>query len=300
MVMRPVDFARIRTFLAVAETLNFSKAADELGITSSAASQTVRALEADLRQQLFQRTTRTVVLTEAGALLRDRMRPALTEMETALVQSRDAAGRPAGTVRIVSFRSAGEKFILPVLADLRRNYPEVRLDITFDYKVTDPVAGGFDIAVRIGEVISQDMIAVPLGGELRQIAVASPDYIARNGAPETPRDLLSHDCVCWRWPGQQHPFPWEFFEDGRWFSICPPAGIVVNDRRAVLQLAINSLGIAFCIEETVTDLIEAGKLVPLLLDWSQAFPGFFLSYSRQRHMPAAIQAVIDAIRAGQA
>lgn len=298
MGMRSADFARIRTFLAVAETLSFSKAADELGITSSAASQIIKALEADLRQQLFQRTTRTVVLTEAGVALRDRMGPAVTEMEMALVQSRDAAGRPAGTVRIVSFRSAGEKFILPVLADLRRNYPEVRLDITFDDEVTDPVAGGFDMAVRIGEVISHDMIAVALGGELRQIAVASPDYIARHGAPERPRDLLSHDCVCWRWPGQQHPFPWEFYEDGRWFSITPPAGIVVNDRRAVLQLAINGLGIAFCIEDTVTDLIDAGKLAPLLLEWSKPFPGFFLGYSHQRHMPAATRVVIDAIRAG--
>lgn len=298
MLMTPSDFARIRTFLAVAETLNFSKAADELGITSSAASQTVRALESDLGQQLFQRTTRTVVLTEAGTMLRDRMRPALAEMEVALVQSRDAAGRPAGAVRIVSFRSAGEKFILPVLTDLRRNYPEVRLDITFDDEVTDPVAGGFDIAVRIGEVISQDMIAVPLGGELRQIAVASPDYIARHGAPETPRDLLSHDCVCWRWPGQQHPLPWEFYENGRWFSINPPAGIVVNDRRAALKLATNGLGIAFCIEDTVSDLVDTGKLVPLLLEWSRPFPGFFLSYSHQRHMPTATRVVIDAIRAG--
>ncbi|ASW09748.1 LysR family transcriptional regulator (plasmid) [Rhizobium sp. 11515TR] len=297
MGMRSADFARIRTFLAVAETLSFSKAADELGITSSAASQTVRALEADLRQQLFQRTTRTVVLTEAGAMLRDRMRPAVAEMEMALTQSRDAAGRPAGTVRIVSFRSAGEKFILPVLADLRRNFPEIRLDITFDDEVTDPVAGGFDIAVRIGEVIGQDMVAVPLGGELRQIAVASPDYIARHGVPKTPRDLLSHDCICWRWPGQQHPFPWEFYEDGRWFSISPPAGIVVNDRRAVLQLATQGAGIAFCIEDTVLDLIEAGNLVPLLLEWSRPFPGFFLSYSQQRHMPAANRVVIDAIRA---
>ncbi len=298
MLMKPTDFARIRTFLAVAETLNFSKAADELGITSSAASQTVRALESDLGQQLFQRTTRTVVLTEAGTMLRDRMQPAVAEMEMALTQIRDAAGRPAGTVRIVSFRSAGEKFILPALADLRRNYPEIRLDITFDDEVTDPVAAGFDIAVRIGEVISQDMIAVPLGGDLRQIAVASRDYIARHSAPETPRDLLSHNCVCWRWPGQQHPFPWEFFEDGRWVSISPPAGIVVNDRRAALQLAIDGLGITFCIEDTVTELIEAGKLVPLLLEWSKPFPGFFVSYSRQRHMAVATRVVINKIRAG--
>ncbi|MBP2300577.1 LysR family transcriptional regulator [Azospirillum picis] len=296
--MKPADFARIRAFLAVAETLSFSRAAEELGMTSSAISQTVKALEAHLGQQLFQRTTRTVTLTDAGLLLRERMRPALDEIDRALIQSRDAAGRPSGIVRIVSFRSAGEKFILPILQDLRRDLPEVTLDITLDDGLDDPVAGGFDLALRIGEVIARDMIALPLGGELRQIAVAAPDYLSRHGTPDHPRALLSHDCICWRWPGQQHPFPWEFFDNGRWFSITPSGGLIVNDKPMALQMALAGLGIAFCIEETVRSHIQTGRLVSLLEQWSAPFPGFYICYPRQRQMPAATRAVIERIRAG--
>jgi DNA-binding transcriptional LysR family regulator len=298
--MKSADFARIRVFLVVADHLSFSRAADELGMTSSAASQSIRALEAHVGQQLFQRTTRTVSLTDAGTLLRDRMSSAMGEMDLALAQSRDAAGRPAGTVRIVAFRSAGEKFILPILSALRRDLPEITLDITLDDRLDDPVSGGFDLALRIGEVIAQDMIAVPLGGQLRQIAVATPEYLALHGMPDHPRALLSHDCIGWRWPGQQHPFPWEFFEDGRWFSINPSGSLVVNDKPMALQMALEGLGVAFCIEDTVRSHIYARRLVAILEEWSAPFPGFFLCYPRQRHLSPATRAVIDRIRAVKA
>jgi DNA-binding transcriptional LysR family regulator len=297
MAMKSAEFARVRAFVAVANHLSFSRAAEELGMTSSAVSQSIKELEAHLGQQLFHRTTRSVSLTDAGTQLSDRMRPAMNEMDIALAQSRDAAGRPAGTVRVVAFRSAGEKYILPILPALRRDLPEIELDITLDDRVEDPIAGGFDFAIRIGEVIAQDLIAVPLGGELRQIAVASPEYIARYGAPDHPRSLLAHECICWRWPGQQHPFPWEFFEDGRWFSIAPSGSLIVNDKPLALHLALEGLGIAFVIEDTAQRDIEAGRLVPLLEQWSARFPGFYLCYPRQRHMSPATRAVIDRIRA---
>ncbi|WP_313606507.1 LysR family transcriptional regulator [Rhizobium sp.] len=294
--MKPADFARIRAFLAVADHLSFSRAADMLGMTSSAVSQIVREFEAHLGQQLFLRTTRTVSLTEQGVLLQERMAPLLAEMDHALLQSRDASGRPAGTVRILAFRSAGEKFILPALPALRREFPEINLDITLDDNVKDHVAAGFDLAITIGEVIAQDMIAAPLGGELRQIVVASPAYLSRHGVPAHPRALLSHECICWRWPGQQHPFPWEFFEDGRWFSVNPTGSLIVNDKPLALRMAVVGHGIAFAIEDTVRDHIAAGHLVPLLEAWSAPFPGFYLCYARQRHMSAATRAVIDRIR----
>ncbi len=294
--MKTADFARIRAFLAVADHFSFSRAADMLGMTSSAVSQIVREFEAHLGQQLFLRTTRTVSLTEQGALLQERMAPLLAEMDHALLQSRDAAGRPAGTVRILAFRSAGEKFILPALPALRHEFPEINLDITLDDNVKDHVAAGFDLAITIGEVIAQDMIAAPLGGELRQIVVASPAYLSRRGVPAHPRALLSHECICWRWPGQQHPFPWEFFEEGRWFSVNPIGSVIVNDKPLALRMALVGHGIAFAIEDTVRDHIKAGHLVPLLEAWSAPFPGFYLSYARQRHMSAATRAVIDRIR----
>jgi DNA-binding transcriptional LysR family regulator len=295
--MQPADFARLRTFIVVATHLSFSRAADELGMTSSAVSQTIKALEAHLGQQLFQRTTRSVMLTDAGARLRSRISPLVDEMDLALAQSRDAAGRPSGVVRIVAFRSAGERFILPILSELRRDLPEITLDIALDDRLNDPILGGFDLALRIGEVIAQDMVAVALGGELRQIAVAAPEYLFRCGVPDHPRALLTHDCIRWRWPGQQHAFPWEFCEDGQWFSINPSGGLIVNDKPMALQMALAGLGIAFAIEDTVKHHIESGRLIPLLEKWSAPFPGFFLCYPRQRHMPAATRVVIDRIRA---
>ncbi|WP_234794792.1 LysR family transcriptional regulator [Xaviernesmea oryzae] len=288
---------RIRTFLAVAAHLSFSRAADELGMTSSAVSQTIKSLEAHLGQQLFQRTTRSVILTDEGALLRSRISPVMDEMDLALAQSRVAAGRPAGVVRIVAFRSAGERFILPILSDLRRDLPQITLDITLDDRLDDPVEGRFDLALRIGEVIAQDMVAVALGGELRQIAVATPTYLSCYGVPDHPRALLSHDCIRWRWPGQQHAFPWEFYEDGKWFSINPSGGLIVNDKPMALQMALAGLGVAFAIEDTVKHHINSGRLIPLLERWSAPFPGFFLCYPRQRHMSAATRFVIDRIRA---
>ena len=129
--------------------------------------------------------------------------------------------------------------------------PGNHLDITLDDNVKDHVAAGFDLAITIGEVIAQDMIAAPLGGELRQIVVASPAYLSRHGVPAHPRALLSHECIVWRWPGQQHPFTWEFFEDGRWFSVNPTGSLIVNDKPLALRMALVGHGIAFAIEDTL-------------------------------------------------
>ncbi len=295
--MTPTEFTQIQTFLTVAETLNFSRAADRLGVTPSAVSQTIRAFEAHMGQQMFQRTTRSVVLTEAGAALRARMQPAVREIAAALAQTRSKGG-PQGTVRILSFRSGAERFLLPLLPELRRDLPDVDLDITLEDALDDPVAGGYDFAIHIGEVVAQDMIAVALGGELRQVAVASPAYLTGHEVPDHPRDLVDHECILWRWPGQRHPFPWEFSENGRWFKINPSGGLVVNDKKVALRAALDGLGVAFLIEDTVRDLIASGSLVALLEPWVAPFPGFHLIYPQQRHMPAATRAVIDKIRAG--
>jgi len=293
--MTPTDFARVRAFLAVAGALNFSRAAEKLGITSSSLSQTIRALEAQRGQQLFQRTTRSVALTEAGAALQARMRPAMEEIIASLQETAPGQG-PRGTVRITAFRSAAEHYLLPILSDLRKALPEVVLDITLDDALTDPVAGGFDLAIRIGEVIAQDMVAVALGKDLRQIAVAAPEYLHSHGTPHHPRELLTHECIRWRWPGQSHPFPWEFYEDGRWFSIAPAGGLIVNDKTFALRAALDGLGVAFAIEDTVREHLTEGTLVPLLTGWSAPFSGFHLTYPRQRHMATATREVIDMIK----
>lgn len=290
------DYNQLRAFLAVAELLSFSRAAETLGVSPSALSQMVRGFEERVGTRLLNRTTRSVALTEAGENLFNRARPAVAELGDAIGQTRLYRERPAGNVRVHAFRSAYATFIEPMLPGFTEAYPDIVLDITFDDTVVDMVAGGFDAAIRIGEVIERDMVAVRLGPELRQIAVATPGYVAAHGRPLHPRDLVNHHCIRWRWPGRVTPYAWEFSEDSAWFEVAVNGPLIVNDKEMARRAALLGIGIAFPVEETVADDIAAGRLVPLLEAWSAPFPGMFLCYPRQRQMAPALRAFIDAIR----
>ena len=231
------DFAHLRAFVAVGQALSFTRAAEALGVTPSALSQIVRTFEDRIGVRLLNRTTRSVSLTEAGENLLRRVAPAVAELSQAVGQARLYQERPSGTVRVHAFRSAAELYIQPILPVFRRAFPKVVLDITIDDEVVDTVAAGFDAAIRIGEVIERDMIAVPLGAPLRQVPVAAPSYIAERGVPAHPRDLLAHDCIRWRWPGRTQPYRWEFFEDGDWFEVEVDGPLIVNSKEMALQAA---------------------------------------------------------------
>jgi DNA-binding transcriptional LysR family regulator len=290
------DYNQLRAFVAVGELLSFSRAADALAVSPSALSQMVRGFEERVGVRLFNRTTRSVALTDAGENLFRRVRPAVSELGEAIGQVRRYRERPAGTVRVHAFRSAAETHIEPILPDFTLAYPDVVLDVTLDDEVVDVVAGGYDAAIRIGEVIERDMVAVPLGAELRQVAVASPGYLSVHGQPEHPRDLVRHRCIRWRWPGRATPYAWEFFENGSWFDVMVEGPLIVNDKEMSVRAALRGVGIAFAVEQAVADHIAAGRLVPLLRRWSASFPGLFLCYPRQRQMSPALRAFIDAVR----
>ena len=292
------DYNQLRAFVAVGEVLSFTRAAESLGVSPSALSQTVRGFEERVGVRLFNRTTRSVALTDAGENLFRRARPAVSELGEAVGQVRQYQERPAGVVRIHAFRSAARAYVEPILPTFTRAYPDVVLDLTLDDEVVDVVAGGFDVAIRIGEVIERDMVAAALGKELRQIAVASPDYLALNGCPEHPRDLVRHRCIQWRWPGRVTPYAWEFFENGSWFEVVVRGPLIVNDKEMAIRLALKGVGIGFVVEDTATDHIAAGRLMPLLQRWSAPFPGYFLCYPQQRQMAPALRAFIDAVRGG--
>jgi DNA-binding transcriptional LysR family regulator len=291
------DFGQLRAFVAVAEVLNFTRAAEKLGVSSSALSQMVRGLEERVGVRLMHRNTRNVSLTEAGDRLFQRVRPAVQELAAAIGQASELRERPAGLLRIHCFRTAADLFLRPLLRSFHDTYPEIVLDITLDDEVVDVVASGYDAAIRIGEVIEQDMVAVKLGPDLRQIAVASPDYLSRRGAPQHPRDLVSHQCVGWRWPGHEVPYRWEFLEDGRWFEVTVEGPIITNSKEFAVQAAIEGLGIAFPTQQLSAPHVAADRLVCLLEPWSAPFPGFFLCYPSPRQMAPALRAFIDAIRA---
>ncbi len=295
-MIHPSEFGALRGFVVVAEQRSFTRAAEILGVSVSALSQMVRGLEERLSVRLLNRTTRSVSPTEAGIALLAEVAPALLSLSGAFDHARRAGGRPAGTVKLHCFHAAAEMFVMPILPRFTEAYPDIILDLTIEDVVTDIVADGYDAAIRIGEVIERDMVGVPLGGEIRQIAVASPEYIAKFGAPQVPNDLLSHQCIRWRWPAQDRAYAWEFFEEDRWFSVAVDGPLITSSRSFTLGAALAGIGIAFLKEEAVADAIAEGRLVPLLQNWSAPFPGFYLFHPQMRHMAPSLRAFVDAIK----
>ena len=298
--MRATGNTDLRAFVAVAEQGNFSKAAEQLGLSPSSLSQIIRTFEERLGVRLIHRTTRSVSLTEAGERLLLRIRPALAELDAALSDVGHFRDRPAGIVRVRCLRHAFRTYVAPILAAFHTAYPDVKLDILVDDAIVDLVAGGFDVGFTLGEVLEKDMVGVRLGGEMRQIAVASPDYIARHGRPETPKDLHTHKCIRWRWPGRSTPYNWEFFKDGAWFEVEVDGPLVLSEQTMTIDAAVQGMGIAFWIEQELKPLIEQGKLVSLLEEYSAPFPGFYICYPQQRQMAPALRAFIDFVKANAA
>ncbi|WP_445220218.1 LysR family transcriptional regulator [Bradyrhizobium sp. Pa8] len=298
--MRATGNTDLRAFVAVAEQGNFSKAAQQLGLSPSSLSQIIRTFEERLGVRLIHRTTRSVALTEAGERLLLRIRPALAELDAALSDVGHFRDRPAGMVRVRCLRQAFRTYVAPIVAAFHIAYPDIKLDILVDDAVVDLVAGGFDVGFTLGEVLEKDMVGVKLGSDMRQIAVASPDYIARHGRPETPKDLHAHKCIRWRWPGRVTPYNWEFFKDGAWFEVEVDGPLILSEQTMTIDAAVQGMGIAFWIEQELKPLIEQGKLVPLLEDYSVPFPGFYVCYPQQRQMAPALRAFIDFVKANAA
>jgi DNA-binding transcriptional LysR family regulator len=293
--MRGREFAELRAFVAVVEQGNFARAAAELRISPSTLSQTIRELEERLGVRLLNRTTRSVSITEAGNRLLSRFKPAMEEMQAAVADARNLRDSPAGTVRLQASRSASAVLVEPQLGRFFETYPDIILDLTIDDAITNIVAAGFDVGIRIGELLEEDMVAVKIGEEIRQIAVASPEYIALHGAPRVPADLHAHRCINWRWPGNGI-YNWEFAENGRWFSVAVNGPLIVSHRDAAMSAAVQGVGIAFWGEYALRPYIEAGELVPLLEEFSPTFPGWHLCYPKQRHTPAPVRAFVDFFR----
>lgn len=290
------EYAQLRAFVTVAEVSSFTRAAEQLGITPSSLSQTIRNLEERLALRLLNRTTRSVGLTPAGEALLQRLRPAMDEITAALANAARFRDATAGTVRVHAARVAAAAHIQPILGDFYRAYPEIVLDVTIDDAVVDIVAGGWDVALRPGEVVERDMIGVQLGGELRQYPVATPAYVAEHGMPETPEDLHRFNCIRWRWAGRTLPYNWEFFRDGDWFELAVSGTPILSERSMMIEACLQGVGIAFTTNREVDPLIAEGRLVRMLEPYCAPFPGYFLCYPKQRQMAPALRAFIDVVR----
>ncbi len=290
-----IDMNLLTLFIAVAEADNFRAAADRLGVTRSAVSQGMRRLEDAVGVQLVSRTTRSVHLTEAGARLHETLSQPILEIEAALdaVAGDDS---PRGLLRIAATSIAEEFLSGPLIAAFAEAYPAVTIDITVTDAEFDIVAAGFDAGVRLGEVIERDMIAVPITGDQREVAVASPGYIERHGMPAHPRDLLKHRCIGWRPATDVAPYRWEFEEDGVPFDIAVQPQITTNDLSLMVRSALSGAGITFMTEDSVRRHIAAGELVSLLEDFLPPFPGFHLYYPQRRHVAPKLRALIQHVQ----
>ncbi|MGC4408640.1 LysR family transcriptional regulator [Rhizobium rosettiformans] len=292
----PYDLNALAVFALVAEEKNFRAAADRIGVTRSAVSQSIRKLEETLGIALLARTTRSVALTEAGERLYAQIAPSLVEMTDALEAASNLQRRPRGQLNL-AVSSIAESFLSgPLLARFARQHPEVKLHVTVTDEEFDIVAEGYDAGVRLGEVIAQDMIAVPVSGDLRQLAVASPAYLEEFGTPAHPRELANHRCIGWRTSPRVAPYRWEFAENGKEFSVAVTESITTTEMILMVKLAVAGAGITFGMEDSFAEPLARGELVAVLEDYCPTFPGFYLYYPSRRNMAPKLRALVDYLK----
>jgi DNA-binding transcriptional LysR family regulator len=290
------DLNALAVFALVAEERSFRAAADRMGVTRSAVSQTIRKLEEALGIALVNRTTRSVALTEAGERLYAEAAPALLEMQGALDAAANLTGSPRGRLNL-AVSSIAESFLSgPLLTSFLDQNPDVKLHVTVTDEEFDIVSQGYDAGVRLGEVIAQDMIAVPVTSEQRQLAVASPAYLERQGMPRHPSELANRRCIGWRRSANVAPYRWEFSEHGREFSVAVADTITTTDMALMVKLAVAGAGITFGMEDSFRPAIARGELVPVLEDFCPYFPGFYLYYPSRRNMAPKLRALVDHLR----
>ncbi|MDQ1187070.1 LysR family transcriptional regulator [Agrobacterium larrymoorei] len=293
------DLTDLNAFLLVARSKGFRQAARESGISSSALSDAVKRLEDDLGVRLFNRTTRSVLMTDAGRLLLERTAPAFAEVASALNEVKSSRGRTSGALRLNVPMSAAKLVLPSIVPPFLKAYPDIRLEIVTDENFVDIIQGGCDAGIRYDERLEQDMVALPIGPRQQRFALAaSPEYLARKGTPRHPQDLLLHDCILGRFSGRAIP-PWEFERDGEEVFINPKGSLVVQLGGGTdlgIDAAIAGSGMIYIFEDWLRPHFERGDLVPVMEEWWLRFPGPFLYYSGRRLVPAPLRAFIDCVR----
>ncbi len=294
--MRGSDFAELKAFVAVVERQSFARAAEHLGVSPSALSQTIRQLESRIGARLLNRTTRSVAPSASGAQLYARLAPLFREMAVAVAEASEATGQMRGTLRINTLGIAARTIIAPRLARFHQAHPDVLLDIVVDDALADIVGGRFDAGIRVGGRLEKDMVAIRLTPDLNMVAVASPDYLARRGIPRSPADLHEHACINWRLQREGRHYRWEFQQREHRVDVAVNGPVVTNHADIGVAAALGGLGIAYHFEEDgVGELLAQGRLVRVLADWSISRPGMFLYYPNRQHRPALLGAFIDCL-----
>lgn len=281
--------------LAISRRGSFRAAALDLGMSTSALSNAIAKLEGQLGVRLFNRTTRSVSLTEAGRRFVDQVTPALKDIYQALDTVRSQQETPTGTLRINTFATAAREILSPLVLEFLRRFPDVRVDLVTEGKLTDIVADGFDFGVRSQGLVPSDMIAIPLGPPRRHAVVASPTYFERRAMPRVPADLLSHACIRTRLPNGAL-FRWQFESEGQPVQVDVDGPITLDEASLARMAVLESTGIGFFMESDVRDDIQAGRLVRVLSEWTPPLAPLCLYYPSRRNPPAAFRVFVDLAR----
>jgi DNA-binding transcriptional LysR family regulator len=292
----PPSFDDLAAFSHVAREQSFTRAAAKLGVSQSALSQTIRALEEKLGLRLLTRTTRSVSPTEAGERLLRTLTPRLEEITAEIGALRALRDTPAGTIRITAGEHAAVSVLQPPLTDFLRLYPDITVEIIVDYGLTDIVAERFDAGVRLGEQVAKDMVAVRIGPDVRMAVVGSATYFADRKPPIVPQDLTSHNCINMRLPTYGGLFPWEFEKDGRELNVRVDGQLVFNNLALRVNASLSGQGLAYVPEDQVLHLINDGRLIRVLDDWCEPFAGYHLYYPSRRDTSPALAALVATLR----
>lgn len=293
--MRPLGASDLDVFRAIARHRSFRRAAIELGVTPSALSHALRALEERAGLRLVNRTTRSVALTEVGEQLYTRIDPAFRDIEDALADLDAFRGEPVGTLRINAPHHAASDVLLPVVVRFMERHPQVRVEIVIDDDLIDVVSAGFDAGIRFGERVAGDMVAVAIGPRQCSAIVAAPTYFARHPPPRTPHDLRRHSCIRMRFR-RGLLYRWELERDGKEIEVDVDGPLTLGDHALIVEAAIAGAGLAYVMESAVRAPLADGRLVRVLEDWCAPYPGYYLYYPSRRQLPGPLRAFVDCVR----
>ncbi|WP_354681707.1 LysR family transcriptional regulator [Cupriavidus plantarum] len=288
-----VSLPGLIAFESVARHLNFTRAAAEMEITPTAISRTIKLLEASMRVRLFNRTTRSVSLTEAGTQLLQTLGPALDQIRRSVQEVGDASGAARGQLRINTSYVAHATLIRPHLREFLTRYPELAVEVSVEHGLSDIVAGGFDVGIRLGRALQKDMIAVPIGPPQRLLVVGAPAYVKARGKPRRPDQLLQHDCIRQRIGNRGQFLPWEFRVGNEPLTIDIQGRLVFSEMRSALEAACDGNGLAFVFEHFAHKALEDGLVVPLLETFTRAREPFYVYYPNRAQMPGKLRAFLQ-------
>jgi DNA-binding transcriptional LysR family regulator len=290
------SLSELTGFIAVAREQSFTRAAAKLGVSQSALSQTVRGLETRLGVRLLTRTTRSVATTEAGERLLQTVGPKIDDIYAELSGLSELRDKPAGVIRISADEHAAMIVLWPALQRFLPAYPDIKVEIAVDNGLIDIVAERYDAGVRSGDIVAKDMIAVPIGPDIRMAVVGSPTYLANNQKPRLPQDLTHHRCINLRLPTRGGLYAWEFSKRGRDLRVRVEGQLIFNNISLMLAGALSGFGLAYLAQDQVQPHLDSGQLVQVLGDWCPSYAGHHLYYPSRRQQSPAFALLINALR----